>query len=126
MEGEPTWVPGQWAEIQSGLSPGELVVVGPGADLHDGQKVRYQLVADTESPETKAQTATNQPRQIPEWVSLKALDGWIADLVEADRVRHVDLQATLGSPGGQRLRSLARRETGPPQSQQTPVKSVCY
>jgi len=32
-------------EIQSGLSPGELVVVGPANnDLHEGQKIRYKLV----------------------------------------------------------------------------------
>jgi hypothetical protein len=38
-------IDGAKAEIQSGLPPGELVVIGPpAANLHDGQQVLYKLV----------------------------------------------------------------------------------
>ena len=86
---------GAKAAIQTGLSPGELVVVGPAdANLHEGQKVRYKLVSYPESSEANPQPAplsyqwtfgpTDHPGQIPEWITLKALNGWVADLQSSD------------------------------------------
>jgi multidrug efflux system membrane fusion protein len=41
---------GEWTEIRSGLSPGELVVSGGGVEqLRQGQKVRYELRPEAES-----------------------------------------------------------------------------
>jgi multidrug efflux system membrane fusion protein len=46
-------IDGAKVEIQSGLSPGELVVIGlAGNNLHEGQKIRYQL-AVPQSDESK-------------------------------------------------------------------------
>jgi hypothetical protein len=40
---------GAKAEIRTGLSPGDVVVYGGSDDLHDGQKVRYELKQQVES-----------------------------------------------------------------------------
>ncbi|HEY5914004.1 MAG TPA: protein kinase [Verrucomicrobiae bacterium] len=49
-----------------------------------GVKLRYKLVSHAALPEAGAQTPTNHPKQVPEWVRLKPLDGWIADLQSSD------------------------------------------
>ena len=49
---------GQWAEVQSGLAVGELVVIEGASHLSEGRKVTYRLVQTEEAPET---SATTQP-----------------------------------------------------------------
>lgn len=51
---------GEKVEIQSGLSPGDLVVIGAANnDLHEGEKIRYKLVqADGTTPAESAAAPT--------------------------------------------------------------------
>jgi hypothetical protein len=51
---------GAKVEVQSGLSPGELVVTGPtNSDLHEGQKIHYKLVQDEVTTPGAPATAQN-------------------------------------------------------------------
>ena len=96
-DGHPRVIFGAWSEIQSGLEPGELVVVGPpNVQLHESQKVTYELVshADSEAGNPEAEGGS---RQIPDWTTQKALSGWIADLQNPDPgVRKLAQQAVAG------------------------------
>jgi serine/threonine protein kinase/uncharacterized membrane protein len=52
---------GAKVEVQSGLSPGELVVTGPvNSALHEGRKIHYKLVQNSEAQEPKPETVTGQ------------------------------------------------------------------
>jgi serine/threonine protein kinase len=44
-DGRPQRFFGPWAEIQSGLSSGELVVIEPPGGLREGQQIRYEVVS---------------------------------------------------------------------------------
>jgi len=48
---------GAKAEIQSGLSPGELVVIGPLNNLRDGQKISYKLAQNSGATKTNSAAA---------------------------------------------------------------------
>jgi HEAT repeat protein len=78
-------VDGGWAEIQSGLSSGEIVVSDGFAGLHEGQRVRYDL-----DPMSKklAQASSQSDEQASnkdlEWLKIQSLAGWISDLQSPD------------------------------------------
>jgi hypothetical protein len=52
---------GQWAEVQTGLAAGELVVIDGGDNLSEGCKVTYTLVQAAEAPEPSAATRPAHP-----------------------------------------------------------------
>ncbi len=91
-DGRPRQVLGPWAEIRSGLAPGELVVVGPHGDLHEGQRARYELMSvgstHARSPKAEQMVYANPPPGSAlgkiDWFTVKPLSGWISDLQNPD------------------------------------------
>ena len=57
MQPRSSW--GQWAEVQSGLAAGELVVIEGSYKLSEGRKVTYTLaqVAEAVEPSTTSPSA---------------------------------------------------------------------
>jgi hypothetical protein len=74
-------IDGNWAEIQSGLSPGEVVVSSRFNSLGEGQKVRFDLASNAES----AQAAGQDAAKGIEWLKIQSLAGWISDLQNPDQ-----------------------------------------
>ena len=58
-------IDGAKIEIQSGLSPGDLVVIGPMMNLHDGQKTRYKLVENGAQPKPIPPPRPPRPLRLP-------------------------------------------------------------
>jgi serine/threonine protein kinase/HEAT repeat protein len=73
---------GDWTEIQSGVSPGEVVVSrGGGGFLHEGQKIRFDLAPKAESAQPPGQNAA----KTIEWLKIQPVAGWISDLQNPDQ-----------------------------------------
>jgi len=74
---------GAKVEIQSGLSPGELVVTGPaGSNLREGRKIRYKLAEDSSATQANAVATPVTPAMLAEPPKLRFLawqDQWVTN-----------------------------------------------
>jgi len=77
-------VDGKWAEIQSGLSPGEVVASGGFNFLGEGQNVRYKLPPSAESAQASSKPDEQTSNKDLEWLKIQSLAGWISDLQNPD------------------------------------------
>jgi serine/threonine protein kinase/HEAT repeat protein len=75
---------GGWTEIQSGLSPGDIVAGSEFNLLGEGRKVRFDVASQPPSAQPSTQPQEHFVKTI-EWLDMQSLSGWISDLQNPDQ-----------------------------------------
>jgi predicted Ser/Thr protein kinase len=86
---------GQWAEVQSGLATGELVVVAGSYKLSEGRSVTYKLVQTAGASETNA--PTRSPDQSSDGASAP---GAIGSRLHGHRLEEGIAESAIGASAG--------------------------